>query len=187
MAISYNTATFDDLKGFMLAEGVQVKRQEPADFAQQYDIETSYINLVVTDSAERKYVSDLLDREKLKRFSYIHSSSVISGTVEPGCFIYPCVVLYAGSAISCDVIVHASCAIGHRCFIGQGSFFSGAVVIGGSSIIGKFNKYMIGSIVHDKVSICDNVTIGANSVVRKNITEPGVYSSLQKFKKISTR
>lgn len=187
MAISYNTATFADLKQFMLGNDIELSRIEPAEFDQHADATHSYINLIVTDFGERKQVSNLLDQRELTRFSYIHPSSVISGSVASGCFIYPGVVVYTGTSLGQDVIMHASCAIGHRCVIGNGSFFSGGVVVGGSSTIGKFNKFMIGAIVHDKINICDDVTIGADSVVRKNITESGVYSSLHKFKKINSR
>ena len=187
MAISYDTATFADLKQFMLDNEIELGRIEPADVDQHADTTHNYINLIITDFSERKRVSDLLDQKELTRFSYIHPSSVISGSVAPGCFVYPGVVVYTGTSLGQDVIMHASCAIGHRCVIGNGSFFSGGVVVGGSSTIGKFNKFMIGAIVHDKINICDNVTIGADSVVRKNINEPGVYSSLHKFKKINSR
>lgn len=187
VAISYDTATFNDLKQFMLLAGIELSRQEPDEFVNNCKEEINYINLILTDIEQRKFISGFLDEKNLNRFSYIHDTAVISGDVDLGCFIYPCVVLYAGSSVAKDVIMHASCAIGHQCTIGQGSFFSGGVVVGGSTIVGKFNKFMIGVFVHDKVNICDNVTVGTRSVVRKNITVPGVYSALQQFKKIGKR
>lgn len=76
--------------------------------------------------------------------------------------------------------------IGDDCFIGHGvmfinDLFSSGGPAGGdqskwrSTIIG--NKVSIGSNASIlPVSICDNVVIGAGSVVTKNITKPGIYA-----------
>ena len=59
-----------------------------------------------------------------------------------------------------------------------GSILSGDVIIKDQVYIGT------NSSVREKISICDNVTIGLNSGVVKNINESGTYvgSPLKKIK-----
>ena len=47
--------------------------------------------------------------------------------------------------------------------------------IGGGSSIGDNVMCGIGSIIINKIKICSNVTIGAGSIITKNITKPGTY------------
>ena len=47
--------------------------------------------------------------------------------------------------------------------------------IGGSSSIGDNVMCGIGSIIINKINICSNVTIGAGTIVTKNISKPGTY------------
>jgi acetyltransferase-like isoleucine patch superfamily enzyme len=77
-------------------------------------------------------------------------------------------------------------SIGNDCFIGHGVMFindlfkKGGPALGDktlwkASVIG--NNVSIGSNATIlPVTICDNVVIGAGTVVTKNITEPGVYA-----------
>lgn len=176
IAISYETATFNDLKHFMAADGINIIRQEPATFIDNFDLAASYINLVITDMEQRKHISQLLDDRQLKRFSYTHKASTINGALEPGCFVYPNTVIYANAYVERDTIIHSLCVIAHYVTVGKGSYFSAGVMVGGTSSLGKFNKYMLGVIIHDKITICDDVTVGTKAVVRKNITTSGVYS-----------
>jgi len=53
--------------------------------------------------------------------------------------------------------------------ISVGAIICGRVIIGDECFIGA------GSVVKDNVKICNNVTVGANSLVIKDITQPGVY------------
>lgn len=76
-------------------------------------------------------------------------------------------------------------SIGEDCFIGHGVVFINDLFKSGGPAKGdktKWKKTIIGNNVSIgsnstilPVSICDNVVIGAGSVVTKNISEPGVY------------
>ncbi len=76
--------------------------------------------------------------------------------------------------------------IGDHCFIGHGVMFINDVFSTGGPAQGNkelWKKTTIGNHVSIgsnasvlPVSICDNVVIGAGSVVTKNITKPGVYA-----------
>ena len=47
--------------------------------------------------------------------------------------------------------------------------------IGGGSSIGDNVMCGIGTIIINKINICSNVTLGAGSIVTKNISKPGTY------------
>ena len=76
--------------------------------------------------------------------------------------------------------------IGDRCFIGHGVMFINDMFSDGGPAGGDASKWKATQIGHQvsigsnatilPVSICDNVVIGAGSVVTKNITEPGIYA-----------
>ena len=76
--------------------------------------------------------------------------------------------------------------IGEDCFVGHGvMFINDLFAIGGPARGNKalWKRTKIGNHVSIgsnatilPVSVCDNVVIGAGSVVTKNITEPGVYA-----------
>ena len=76
--------------------------------------------------------------------------------------------------------------IGSDCFIGHGVMFINDLFKKGGPAMGDkslWKETFIGNQVSIgsnstilPVSICDNVVIGAGSVVTKNITEPGIYA-----------
>jgi len=81
----------------------------------------------------------------------------------------------------CELVV-----IGRNCFIGHGVMFINDLFDGGGPANGDKSKWKyteIGSNVSIgsnatilPVQICDNVVIGAGSVVTKNITQSGIYA-----------
>ncbi|HRN78746.1 MAG TPA: acyltransferase [Ferruginibacter sp.] len=76
--------------------------------------------------------------------------------------------------------------IGEDCFIGHGVMFINDPFAGGGAARGDRSKWLptkLGNQVSVgsnatilPVSICDNVVIGAGSVVTRSITEPGIYA-----------
>lgn len=122
--------------------------------------------------------------------------------VEPvniyGCTIHAHTFIGPFVEIQKDVIIGEFCkiqshsficelvTIGHHCFVGHGVMFindlfatggpaQGNKALWKSTIIG--NHVSIGSNATIlPVNICDNVVIGAGSVVTKNIIKPGIYA-----------
>lgn len=76
--------------------------------------------------------------------------------------------------------------IGDDCFIGHGVMFINDLFSGGGPAMGDKSKWKSTSIGNKvsigsnatilPVQICDNVVIGAGSVVTKNISESGIYA-----------
>jgi acetyltransferase-like isoleucine patch superfamily enzyme len=112
-------------------------------------------------------------------------------TIGDNCFIGPYVEIQKGVEIGNHTKIQSHSFIcelvniGSECFIGHGVMFindtfskgkpaSGDTSLWKSTSIG--NNVSIGSNATIlPVSICDNVVIGAGSVVTKNITESGTY------------
>jgi serine acetyltransferase len=74
-----------------------------------------------------------------------------------------------------DVCIAGHCQIGHGVFIDELTLLSSGVMINGSARIGKRCFVGTNSTVVQKVSICDDVMVGAGSVVVDNIDKPGKY------------
>jgi acetyltransferase-like isoleucine patch superfamily enzyme len=112
--------------------------------------------------------------------------------VGSNCFIGPFVEIQKDVSIgaNCKIQSHAFICelvtIGENCFIGHGVMFINDVFSTGgpargnktlwkSTFIGK-NVSIGSNATILPVEICENVVIGAGSVVTKDITKPGVYA-----------
>lgn len=108
------------------------------------------------------------------------------------CFIGPFVEIQRGVVIGKQTKVQSHSficelvSIGENCFIGHGVMFINDKFSSGGPARGDRNKWK-GTIVGNNVSIgsnatilpvkiCDNVVIGAGSVVVKDINESGIYA-----------
>ncbi|WP_026376972.1 UDP-3-O-(3-hydroxymyristoyl)glucosamine N-acyltransferase [Aestuariibacter salexigens] len=76
-----------------------------------------------------------------------------------------------------NVIIDNQVQIAHNCQIGDHSCLCGLVGIAGSTTLGKYVVIGGSSGVNGHISICDKVQITGFSMVTRDITEPGVYSS----------
>ncbi len=109
-----------------------------------------------------------------------------------GCFIGPFVEIQKDVTIGSSTKIQSHSfvcelvTIGSNCFIGHGVMFINDLFTGGGPAMGDKEKWK-STLIGDKVSIgsnstilpvtiCNNVVIGAGSVVTKNIVEPGVYA-----------
>ncbi|GAA4753453.1 acyltransferase [Flavisolibacter ginsenosidimutans] len=113
-------------------------------------------------------------------------------TVANDCFIGPFVEIQKDVAIGPRTKVQSHAficelvTIGSDCFIGHGVMFVNDLFATGGPARGDKtlwketrigNQVSIGSNATIlPVSVCDNVVIGAGSVVTKNIIEPGIYA-----------
>lgn len=99
-------------------------------------------------------------------------------------------IICAGSILTTNINlgnfsqINLNCTIGHDCNIGQ--FFTTApgVHISGTSNIGNLNYYGTNTALRNNIKVTDNVIIGMNSNVIKDIDKSGVYvgNPLKKIK-----
>ena len=127
-----------------------------------------------------------------ERVKVVQPANIYGCSVGDDCFIGPFVEIQKDVRIGnrCKVQSHAFICelvdIGDDCFVGHGVMFvndlfqTGGPARGDKSLwkstrIG--NRVSLGSNATIlPVSICDDVVVGAGSVVTKNISQPGVYA-----------
>jgi len=131
-------------------------------------------------------IADPLQRERIvkslpkntKYFTHVHPSAQIHGDdVEIGEGSIVC----SGSIITTNVKIgkHAHInlitTIGHDCVIGDYFTTAPGVQISGNENIGDRVYFGTRSCIKQKITVCDDVIIGMNSGVTRNITEPVTY------------
>lgn len=186
-AISYDTQAYGLVKQFTMADGVDVVKISPEEFAASPSTDFQYVNLVVKDWDERARISAKLDQLNLDRWSYIgepYTAQMLKEgkiSVGSGSVIFPMTFAYSG-AIGQDAIIHSMVKIAENVSIGNGCYISGGVTIAGSCKIG--NRCYLGNnlFIIDHINLCNDVRLLPGTNVRKNITKAGTYYNPNTFK-----
>ena len=126
------------------------------------------------------------------RVKLVQPCNVYECTLGDDCFVGPFVeiqkgvVIGARSKVQSHAFICELVRIGDDCFVGHGVMFTNDVFAEGGPARGRRelwrstrigNRVSIGSnATLLPVNICDDVVIGAGSVVTRNITEPGIYA-----------
>ena len=142
-----------------------------------FDSDKYEVVIAIADSYHRERIVNSLPKNT-KFFTHIHPTAQIHGDdVEIG----PGSIICAGSIITTNVKIgkHAHInlitTIGHDCVIGDYFTTAPGVQISGNEKIGNRVYFGTRSCIKQKLTICDDVIIGMNAGVVKNITEPGTY------------
>jgi len=97
-------------------------------------------------------------------------STIGEGTiVTPGCILTTDIHIGRFCCINLDTTIGHNTAIDDYCNIAPGVHLSGNIVLGKRCNIGT------GSVIKERVKICEDVVIGMGAAVVKDIEEPGVY------------
>lgn len=145
----------------------------------KFDPKKYTVMIAVSDPIKREEIVKKIPRET-KFFTFIHPTALIFGDVQIGCgsFIGAMSILTTNIRIGNHAILNRSNHIGHDTDIGD--FFSAmpGSIVSGNCKLG--NKIYLGtnSSIKEKIKICDNVIVGLNSGVVKNINECGVYAGV---------
>ena len=117
----------------------------------------------------------------------IHPSAIMSEWVEIG----EGSIVTAGTILTCNIKIgkHAHLnlhtTVGHDCKMGD--FFTSApgANISGNCTFGECVYFGTNAAIREKVTVCDDVTIGMGGIVVKSIAEPGIYvgNPLRKLEK----
>lgn len=143
----------------------------------EFDPEKFKVIVAIADPILRKKMVDRLPKET-QYFTFIHPTSLIMDKnikIGKGSFIGANSILTTNISIGEHSILNRGNQIGHDTVIGN--FFSAmpGAIVSGNVLIGE--KVYIGtnSSIKEKMKICDEVKIGSNGTVVKNIERPGVY------------
>lgn len=137
-----------------------------------------YIACAIGNSAIRKAAFDkIMSNKKLICPNLIDPSALISKKVEMGKGNIIC----AGTIITIDIIlndfnvINLKCTVGHDTEIGSFVTLYPSVNLSGHVKIGDNCEIGTGAQIIQGKKICDEVIIGAGSVVIRDITESGTY------------
>lgn len=143
----------------------------------KFDPNLYTIMIAVADCTERERIVKKLPAET-KYFSFVHPSALIlddNVKIGEGSFIGANSILTTNISIGSHAILNRGNQIGHDCNIGNffsampGSIVSGNVVLGDRCYLGS------NSSIKEKIHVCDDVIIGSNATVVKNIISSGIY------------
>ncbi|CCN84986.1 UDP-3-O-(3-hydroxymyristoyl)-glucosamine N-acyltransferase [Vibrio nigripulchritudo SFn27] len=81
------------------------------------------------------------------------------------------------TVIEDNVVLDNQIQIAHNVHIGYGTAMAGAVIVAGSTHIGKYCQFGGGAVVNGHITITDQVFVTGMAMVMRDIEEKGVYSS----------
>lgn len=142
------------------------------------DVDKYQVLICIGDSGERKRIVRSLSRHT-DYFTFIDKGVRIldkdTVNVGRGSIITSGAILTTNIRLGDFSHVNLNTTIGHD--VTTRDFFTTGpgVHVSGNTTIGESVYLATGSVVRNKVSICDHVTVGMNGVVTKDITESGIY------------
>jgi sugar O-acyltransferase (sialic acid O-acetyltransferase NeuD family) len=143
----------------------------------EFDPSEYDVIIAIADSNARERMVNSLP-ENTRYFTFIHPTAQLH---DPDIIIGEGSIICAGSIITTNVKIgkHAHInlitTIGHDCIIGDYFTTAPGVQISGNETIGNRVYFGTRSCIKQKLSVCDDVVIGMNAGVVKNITESGTY------------
>ena len=147
---------------------------------EELDVDKHIALICIGDPLVRSQIADKLPKD-LEYFTFIDPSAQIHGE---DVFIGEGSIICAGSIITTNVNIgkhshlNLLTTIGHDTIVGD--FFTTApgAKISGNCVIKDRVYFGTNASVRQKIEICDDVVIGLNAGVVKNIDEPGVYAGI---------
>lgn len=150
----------------------------------KFDPNEFEVMVAIGDSILRNEVIKKLPKST-KYFSFIHPTCLISSysvEIGYGSFIGAFSILTDNIKIGNHCILNRSNHVGHDSIIGD--FFSAmpGAIISGNCKIGDRVYVGTNSSVKQKINICNDVIIGMNASVVKNINDTGTYVGVPSYK-----
>jgi sugar O-acyltransferase (sialic acid O-acetyltransferase NeuD family) len=156
------------------------KNQENVLPLSKLNIDEYQLVVAIGDPILRKRIIDSLPKET-KYFTHIHKSVIkLSDDViiGEGSIVCSGTILTNNIKLGKHTHLNLMSAVGHDTITGD--FFTTApgAKVSGNCVIGNCVYLGTNASIREKITICDNVTIGLNSGVVKNIELSGVYGGL---------
>ena len=133
-----------------------------------------------TGRVRKQVMERVLANPHLRPAALIDPAAIVgrNAQVGPGCVVCAGTVLAISSRLEAHTIVNLNCTVGHDtvlepyCTVHPGSNLSGRVHVGACTDIGAGTKIIQG------LAVCPGCTLGAGTVVVRDITEPGTYAGV---------
>ena len=146
----------------------------------KFDPNIYEVMICISNPKDRYEIVNKLPKET-KYFSFIHPTALILSDdvyIDEGSFIGAYSILTTNIKIGKHSILNRYCQIGHDSQSGDYLTMMPGSVISGNCNVGTRVYFGTNSSVKEKINICDDVTIGLNSGVVKNINESGIYGGV---------
>ncbi|MFC7786758.1 acetyltransferase [Rossellomorea sp. GCM10028870] len=164
----------DDDESIESSMGIKVvgKSNDALELVKDYDIFVGIGNNTI-----REKIQNELEENGASIPTLIHPNAVIGEQVilASGTVVMAGVVINCGTNIGKGCILNTSSTIDHDNIIEDYVHISPGAHLAGTVKVGKRSWLGIGSIVSNNVNITSGCTIGAGTVVVKDITEAGTY------------
>lgn len=133
--------------------------------------------VAIADPHHRQRIVESLPNNT-KYFTHIHPTAQIHSDdviIEEGSIICAGTIITTNVKIGKHAHLNLITTIGHDCIIGNYFTTAPGVQISGNETIGNRVYFGTRSCIKQKLTVCDDVTVGMNAGVTKHITEPGTY------------
>lgn len=129
--------------------------------------------VAIGDNAARTEIAAEMERAGFSLVSIAHPSACLmkDSMVGAGSFIHALSLIGPECRVGRNAIIQPHTCLGHESLIGDGVQFSPGVHIGGKARIGDLSFFGPGAVVYPAVTIGRNVSIGANSVVHRDVAD----------------
>ena len=134
--------------------------------------------LGIGDNKIRQKVANLILSKKKTLLNVIHPSSIISNfaTFGTGNFIAANVTINTLAKIGNNCILNTGCIIEHECIIESGAHIAPGTILAGNVSVGENSFIGANSVVKQGIKIGKEVTVGAGSVVIKDIPDNEIWA-----------
>lgn len=177
--LGFSEATIpNDILNFFTVKNQEAYIVNPYEFLNgNYNSTDKFLITVTKDQLLRKELINKLDTDKLERATFIHDTAVINqnAKIGKGSIIWQFVSILHHASIGSDCMISPYSMVAHQTNIGSGTIMLPGSMVGGTSTIGNHCLLGLRSSVIDKINVCDDVIIGAGSLVTKHILYSGRY------------
>jgi sugar O-acyltransferase (sialic acid O-acetyltransferase NeuD family) len=145
-----------------------------------FNPENSEIMITISDPIERERIVNELPKNT-KYFSFIHPTAILMDnniSIGEGSFIGANSIITTNIKIGNHTILNRGNHIGHDSELDDFLSMMPGAIISGNVKTGKRVYLGTNSTIKEKVKICDDVIIGLNSGIIKDIKEKGIYVGL---------
>ena len=134
------------------------------------------VALAIGDNAARARIGKRLCELGIPVRSVVHALACIApdAVLGPGCFVHGFAHVGPGAIVGAGVIISSHCTVGHGSHIGDWAHLTPGVRLGGNTRIGHGAFLGMGCAILPGVSVGAAASVGANSVVHKDVVDGAV-------------
>lgn len=125
----------------------------------------------------KKIIEDELKGKQINFATLIDPDAILikDCKVGEGSIVSAGCILTINTVVGKHVIINLSCTLGHDCIVNDYCTINPGVNISGKVVLKECVDVGTGTKIIQGKNVCKNVTLGAGSVVVKDIKEPGIY------------